>query len=61
MMIASRSSLLSGIRPAPGWRARPGAFGATFWWCLGLTVLALAPALLLAGRARRRPPATSGT
>jgi EmrB/QacA subfamily drug resistance transporter len=38
-----------------------GAFGATFWWCLGLTLLALAPALLLTGRARRRAPATSGT
>jgi MFS family permease len=38
-----------------------GAFGATFWWCLGLTLLALAPALLLTGRARRPAPATSGT
>jgi EmrB/QacA subfamily drug resistance transporter len=28
------------------------AFGATFWWCVGLTLLALAPALLLAGRRR---------
>jgi EmrB/QacA subfamily drug resistance transporter len=27
------------------------AFGHTFWWCLGFTVLALVPALLLAGRA----------
>ena len=27
------------------------AFGQTFWWCLGFTVLALVPALLLAGRA----------
>jgi MFS family permease len=26
------------------------AFGATFWWCLGFTALALIPALLLAGR-----------
>jgi MFS family permease len=26
------------------------AFGTTFWWCLGLTVLGLAPALLLTGR-----------
>jgi MFS family permease len=26
------------------------AFGTTFWWCLGLTVLGLAPAVLLTGR-----------
>jgi EmrB/QacA subfamily drug resistance transporter len=26
------------------------AFGHTFWWCVGFTVLALVPALLLAGR-----------
>ena len=31
-----------------------GAFGTTFWWCLGLTVLGLAPALLLTSR-RSRP------
>jgi MFS family permease len=31
-----------------------GAFGATFWWCLSLTVLGLAPALLLTSR-RSRP------
>jgi hypothetical protein len=27
------------------------AFRHTFWWCVGFTVLALVPALLLAGRA----------
>ncbi len=27
------------------------AFGHTFWWCLGFTVLAVVPALLLPGRA----------
>jgi EmrB/QacA subfamily drug resistance transporter len=32
------------------------AFGATFWWCLGLTALGLAPALLLTSRRSRRPP-----
>jgi hypothetical protein len=28
------------------------AFGHTFWWCTGFTVLALLPALLLSGRAK---------
>ena len=37
----------------PG-RGLAGAFGTTFWWCLGLTVLGLAPALLLTSR-RSRP------
>jgi EmrB/QacA subfamily drug resistance transporter len=30
------------------------AFGATFWWCLGLTLLAFPPALLLTSRRSRR-------
>jgi EmrB/QacA subfamily drug resistance transporter len=34
--------------------ATAGAFGTAFWWCLGLTVLGLAPALLLTGRRARR-------
>jgi EmrB/QacA subfamily drug resistance transporter len=29
------------------------AFGHTFWWCVGFTVLALLPALLLSGRGER--------
>jgi predicted MFS family arabinose efflux permease len=36
------------------------AFGQTFWWCTGFTVLALAPALLLPGRPRAADP-SSGT
>ncbi len=37
------------------------AFGRTFWWCVGFTVLALAPALLLPGRPTPVPvPVTAG-
>jgi MFS family permease len=35
------------------------AFGHTFWWCTGFTVLALAPAMLLPGRRRAADPGTS--
>ncbi len=40
---------------AAGAAGSAAAFGTTFWWCLGLTVLALAPALLLTGQ----PPGPS--
>jgi EmrB/QacA subfamily drug resistance transporter len=35
-----------------GLASAAGAFGATFWWCLGLTALGLAPALLLTSKRR---------
>lgn len=38
---------------AAGTAGLAGAFGTTFWWCLGFTVLGLLPALLL----RRPAPA----
>jgi dipeptide/tripeptide permease len=36
----------------PGLASAAGAFGTTFWWCLGLTALGLAPALLLTSKRR---------
>ena len=44
------SNHLTGAR-TPG--AMAGAFGATYWWVLGVTVLALAPTVLLAVVERR--------
>ena len=45
--------ILAARRPRYGATARPGiaaAFGHTFWWCVGFTVLAIVPALFLPGR-----------
>jgi hypothetical protein len=39
-----------------GLASTAGAFGTTFWWCLGLTVLGLAPALLLTSKRRGARP-----
>jgi hypothetical protein len=42
------------LASAQGTAGTAGAFGTAFWWCLGLTVPGLAPALLLTGRRARR-------
>jgi EmrB/QacA subfamily drug resistance transporter len=44
------------VHAAPGAAGLATAYGYTFWWCTGFTVLALVPALMLSGRVKAPAP-----